>query len=264
MAALASVAAAQAFNTVLDSQAAIEQTRRMLWVGQPHEVLAQACAARQLQSDGEAQVLVERLVRQECEHDPRYYASKAEIWFQVGHVRELTQDYHAAKEAYERVLDENDSHAKALQQLGWLYHNIPNFSPAGGVHGAIGGGGAAAAEGAAGSAAASASAAEAGAGANQETAVRYLNRSIEANPSDDQAWYLLGRCYMTQREYTKAHKAYEKAVNINDRDPTCAFNARLTSFWSLFWTHFRSNSAHAQIGARSACCITTTSSITMR
>jgi tetratricopeptide (TPR) repeat protein len=208
----------QAFNSVLDSQAAIEQARRSVWVGQPLQGLVQACAARQLQPDGDAQVLVERLVRQECENDPRYYASQAEIWFQVGHVRELTQDYHAAKEAYERVLDENAAHAKALQQLGWLYHNIPHFSAPYGS--APPHGGAAAAAAAGGGGAAAAAAADSGAGANQEIAVKYLQRSIEANPSDDQAWYLLGRCYMTQREYTKAHKAYERAVNINDSDPT--------------------------------------------
>eukprot|EP01052_Picozoa_sp_SAG31_P043376 SAG31_NODE_7206_length_1755_cov_1.945048_2_plen_69_part_00 len=49
------------------------------------------------------------------------------MYFQIGHIRELTQDFNAAKDAYERVLMENSKHAKALQQLGWydafLYHN---------------------------------------------------------------------------------------------------------------------------------------------
>ena len=27
-----------------------------------------------------------------------------------------------AKEAYERVVQDNPTHAKVLQQLGWLYH----------------------------------------------------------------------------------------------------------------------------------------------
>ena len=185
-------ASLKAFNAVLDSQAAIEQKQRAAWVGQPHQSLVQACTKRQLSAEGESSVLVERLVRLECEKDRAYYSSKAGLWYQVGHVRELTQDYHAAKEAYERVLEENNTHARALQQLGWLYHNIPNFSAEPSASG----------------------------GGNQEIAVKYLLRSIESNPADDQAWYLLGRCYMTQREYTMAHKAYEKAVNINDRDPT--------------------------------------------
>lgn len=201
---------------MLDSQAAIEHSHRAAWTGQPHHVLAQACAARQLQPEGDPYVLVERLVRVECEQDPRYYASKAEIWFQVGHVRELTQDYHAAKEAYEHVLDENPSHAKALQQLGWLHHNIQSFSMPSTAQSAYGGIASAPPNGATGAAAVDPAVVT----ANQEIAVKYLQRSIEANPADDQAWYLLGRCYMTQREYTKAHKAYERAVNINDSDPT--------------------------------------------
>jgi hypothetical protein len=31
--------------------------------------------------------------------------------------------FNAAKDAYERVLKESPNHAKALQQLGWLYHS---------------------------------------------------------------------------------------------------------------------------------------------
>jgi hypothetical protein len=191
---------------------------------QPAHTLPGLAAARGIKVDGtDVGQVVERLVRYECEKDPAYYSSKSAVWFQVGHVREMTQDYHAAKgvcvcvcvsmcvdplfmftgdavhvlplqcmvdpatltvdrhatEAYERVLQDSPKHAKALQQLGWLYHNIPNFShqPNGTGMG------------------------------NQEIAVTYLLRSIDANPGDDQAWYLLGRCYMTQKEYTKAHKA---------------------------------------------------------
>ncbi|KAJ7630409.1 TPR-like protein [Roridomyces roridus] len=39
----------------------------------------------------------------------------ADIWFQIGH-------HVRAKDAYERVVADNPSHAKVLQQLGWLYH----------------------------------------------------------------------------------------------------------------------------------------------
>jgi general transcriptional corepressor CYC8 len=62
----------------------------------------------------------------------------ADIWFQIGHVFEQQKDvscishrianrlnpsqYHRAKDAYERVVIDNPSHAKVLQQLGWLYH----------------------------------------------------------------------------------------------------------------------------------------------
>jgi glucose repression mediator protein len=32
-----------------------------------------------------------------------------------------------AKDAYERVLEENPTHSKVLQQLGWIYHQEGNF-----------------------------------------------------------------------------------------------------------------------------------------
>lgn len=65
----------------------------------------------------------------------------ADIWFQIGHVFEQQRDVRAtpllantigwtdrlpqhvrARDAYERVVQENPNHAKVLQQLGWLYH----------------------------------------------------------------------------------------------------------------------------------------------
>ena len=66
----------------------------------------------------------------------------ADIWFQIGHVFEQQRDVRIfiqssggvpiltlirlqhvrARDAYERVVQENPNHAKVLQQLGWLYH----------------------------------------------------------------------------------------------------------------------------------------------
>jgi glucose repression mediator protein len=119
-----------------------------------------------------------------------------------------------AKDAYERVLKENPSHAKVLQQLGWLYHHNPSFG-------------------------------------NQDTAISYLMRSIDSDPSDGQTWYphsqknkeknkiiphaqyttlihnslkrcmyLLGRCYMAQQKFRKAYDAYQQAVYRDGRNPT--------------------------------------------
>eukprot|EP01113_Clastostelium_recurvatum_P047828 TRINITY_DN8590_c0_g1_i4.p1 TRINITY_DN8590_c0_g1~~TRINITY_DN8590_c0_g1_i4.p1 ORF type:complete len:595 (-),score=160.49 TRINITY_DN8590_c0_g1_i4:134-1918(-) len=108
---------------------------------------------------------------------------QADIWFQIGHVYELMKDFHAAKDAYERVLKENANHAKVLQQLGWLYHHNTNL-------------------------------------ANQEVAINYLMKSIDADPTDGQTWYLLGRCYMAQQKYRKAYDAYQQAVYRDGRNPT--------------------------------------------
>ena len=48
--------------------------------------------------------------------------TEIDIWFQIGHVYEQQQEYDAAKDAYDRVLQANPNHAKVLQQLGGLYH----------------------------------------------------------------------------------------------------------------------------------------------
>jgi len=114
--------------------------------------------------------------------------TQGDIWFQIGHVYELQKDFNAAKDAYEKVLKETPNHAKALQQLGWLYHsNTPSASANLG---------------------------------QQEVAINYLMRSIETDTNDGQTWYLLGRCYMAQQQYRKAYDAYQQAVYRDGRNPT--------------------------------------------
>ncbi|KAK7468464.1 glucose repression mediator protein, variant 2 [Stygiomarasmius scandens] len=108
----------------------------------------------------------------------------ADIWFQIGHVYEQQKDYVRAKDAYERVVLDNPSHAKVLQQLGWLYHQDGSSFQ------------------------------------NQETAIQYLTKSLEADSSDAQSWYLLGRAYMAGQKYNKAYEAYQQAVYRDGRNPT--------------------------------------------
>ncbi|KAF7800323.1 hypothetical protein EIP86_011573 [Pleurotus ostreatoroseus] len=108
----------------------------------------------------------------------------ADIWFQIGHVYEQQHDYLRAREAYERVVQDNPTHAKVLQQLGWLYHQDGSSFQ------------------------------------NQELAIQYLTKSLEADPSDAQSWYLLGRAYMAGQKYNKAYEAYQQAVYRDGRNPT--------------------------------------------
>ncbi|KAF9911898.1 glucose repression mediator protein [Linnemannia zychae] len=117
-------------------------------------------------------------------HAPPRPLTEADIWFQIGHVHEQQKDYSAAKDAYERVLAENPNHAKVLQQLGWLYHQ------------------------------------QNAAFVNQDQAISFLTRSIEADNSDAQSWYLMGRCYMAQQKYNKAYEAYQQAVYRDSKNPT--------------------------------------------
>eukprot|EP01125_Pyxidicula_operculata_P011157 TRINITY_DN3646_c0_g2_i10.p1 TRINITY_DN3646_c0_g2~~TRINITY_DN3646_c0_g2_i10.p1 ORF type:complete len:703 (+),score=151.99 TRINITY_DN3646_c0_g2_i10:3518-5626(+) len=112
---------------------------------------------------------------------------QADIYFQIGHVHELKKSFASAKESYEKVLKESPNHAKVLQQLGWLYHHHTDQ--------ALGLG-------------------------NQDNAISFLMRSIESDSSDGQTWYLLGRCYMAQRQYRKAYDAYQQAVYRDGRNPT--------------------------------------------
>ncbi|KAJ7226106.1 TPR-like protein [Mycena pura] len=108
----------------------------------------------------------------------------ADIWFQIGHVYEQQKDYVNAKDAYERVVADNPGHAKVLQQLGWLYHQDGSSFQ------------------------------------NQDLAIQYLTKSLEADPSDAQSWYLLGRAYMAGQKYNKAYEAYQQAVYRDGRNPT--------------------------------------------
>jgi glucose repression mediator protein len=116
-------------------------------------------------------------------NNPPSPLTQADIWFQIGHVYELKKDFEEAKKSYEHVLKYNPNHAKVLQQLGWLYHQNQQFG-------------------------------------NQDVAIGYLQRSIEADPSDGQTWYLLGRCFMAQQKYRLAYDAYQQAVFRDGRNPT--------------------------------------------
>ncbi|KAF9529472.1 hypothetical protein CPB83DRAFT_790062 [Crepidotus variabilis] len=108
----------------------------------------------------------------------------ADIWFQIGHVYEQQKNHLRARDAYERVVEANPAHAKVLQQLGWLYHQDGSSFQ------------------------------------NQDLAIQYLTKSLEADPSDAQSWYLLGRAYMAGQKYNKAYEAYQQAVYRDGRNPT--------------------------------------------
>ncbi|KAI5852647.1 hypothetical protein DFP73DRAFT_10154 [Morchella snyderi] len=117
-------------------------------------------------------------------NDPPRPLTEEDIWFQIGHVYEQQKDYNAAKDAYMRVLESDPNHAKVLQQLGWLHHQQSNNFD------------------------------------SQQLAIEYLEKSVSADNSDAQSWYLLGRCYMSQQKYPKAYEAYQQAVYRDGRNPT--------------------------------------------
>ncbi|KDQ54958.1 hypothetical protein JAAARDRAFT_196330 [Jaapia argillacea MUCL 33604] len=144
---------------------------------------------------------------EEILRNPPSPLAHADIWFQIGHVYEQQKDHLHAKDAYERVVAENPSHAKVLQQLGWLYHQDGSTFQ------------------------------------NQDLAIQYLTKSLEADPSDAQSWYLLGRAYMAGQKYNKAYEAYQQAVYRDGRNPT---------FWcSIGVLYFQINQFHDALDAYS-------------
>lgn len=50
-------------------------------------------------------------------------------------------------------------------------------------------------------------------------AVQCFFKSVETNPSNHVAWYLLGRCYMATAQYSDACEAYNRAINLCPNDP---------------------------------------------
>ncbi|KAJ7882511.1 hypothetical protein B0H13DRAFT_1486532, partial [Mycena leptocephala] len=118
----------------------------------------------------------------------------------------------SAKNAYEQTLTDNPSNTKVLQQLGWLYHRDGSSFQ------------------------------------SQGLAIQHLTKSLEADPSDAQRWYLLGRAYMGDQKYNKAYEAYQQAVYRDDQNP---------AFWcSIGILSFQLNRYHDALSAYScAVCI---------
>jgi cytochrome c-type biogenesis protein CcmH/NrfG len=136
--------------------------------------------------------------------------SLSELWFQIGHTHELQNHYKEAKEAYTTVLTYDPTHAKVLQKLGWLYYHAPSIITGASVNTAD----------SQKQPRPQRSGASVTATTQQDqTATAYLERSVASDPSDHQAWYLLGKCCTRQKQYQKAFRAYEQAVLLNDREP---------------------------------------------
>jgi len=110
--------------------------------------------------------------------------SQSDVMFQIGIVYELRGEALKAKEMYEQVLEDNPKHSKIIVQLGWLYQQ--EGTPFHDVN----------------------------------KAIEYMKASVQADPSDPQPWYLLGRCYMSQKEYKNAYSAYQQAVYRDEMNPS--------------------------------------------
>ncbi|PVU95872.1 hypothetical protein BB561_001568, partial [Smittium simulii] len=107
-----------------------------------------------------------------------------DLWFQIGNVHELQEEFSSAVRAYERVLHEDPNHSKVLLQLGILFLRADTDLY------------------------------------NPETSLLYLNKAVEMDKSDAQAWYTLGRCGMLLKQYNNAYEAYQQAVYCDATNAT--------------------------------------------
>ncbi|KAH3759822.1 general transcriptional repressor [Pelomyxa schiedti] len=120
---------------------------------------------------------------------PPHPLSKVDIWTHIGNVYELQKEFEMAKDSYEHALKENPSSPKQIQQLmvllGWLNHYA--FS-------------------------------------KTDEAIDLLTKATQQESNDSQssgqAYYLLGRCHMSQMKYRKAYQAYQQAVYQDAKSPS--------------------------------------------
>ena len=97
---------------------------------------------------------------------------------------ELQNKHRFAREAYESLLEEPDLpsqlRADILRQLGWMYHTVDTLGER---------------------------------TQRENTAVQYLQKSIEADPKSGQSLYLLGRCFSALGKVHDAFVAYRNSVD---------------------------------------------------
>jgi cytochrome c-type biogenesis protein CcmH len=68
--------------------------------------------------------------------------------------------------------------------------------------------------------------------ADPQKLIKKLERHMEQTPGDPKGWYLLGRLYASQGEWSKAHDAYAKAHHLNPSDEKIGLN-EVQSLWEL-------------------------------
>lgn len=68
--------------------------------------------------------------------------------------------------------------------------------------------------------------------ADPQKLITKLQRRMDQTPGDPRGWYLLGRLYASQGEWSKAHDAYAKAHHLKPSDEKISLN-EVQSLWEL-------------------------------
>ncbi|CAC5370577.1 UTX [Mytilus coruscus] len=113
--------------------------------------------------------------------------SKAQIQLHIAHLLEVQGKIKQAKEAYEQFITPEDLDksvkATALKQLGWLYHTSDQLGDK---------------------------------KSREASAVLYLNKSLECDPTNGQTWYLLGRCFSALGKVHDAFVSYRNSIDKSE------------------------------------------------
>ncbi|KRF81704.1 uncharacterized protein Dvir_GJ21917, isoform B [Drosophila virilis] len=110
-----------------------------------------------------------------------------QVKFQIAHLYEVQNKHKAAKESYEFILNDRnvslDLKADIYRQLGWMYHCVECLGEK---------------------------------KERESNALRFLQKSIEADPKCGQSLYLLGRCYAGVNKVHDAFLAYRNSVEKSE------------------------------------------------
>ncbi|EDV99451.1 GH13016 [Drosophila grimshawi] len=113
--------------------------------------------------------------------------SDLQVKFQIAHLYEVQNKHKAAKESYEFILNDKnislDLKADIYRQLGWMYHCVECLGEK---------------------------------KERESNALRFLQKSIEADPKSGQSLYLLGRCYAGVNKVHDAFLAYRNSVEKSE------------------------------------------------
>ncbi|MFU8797371.1 MAG: tetratricopeptide repeat protein [Gammaproteobacteria bacterium] len=61
-------------------------------------------------------------------------------------------------------------------------------------------------------------------GHSADTVIKRLKKQLETNPNSAKGWYLLGKLYLSQENYTEAVEVFAKANHLQPDDPETLLN----------------------------------------
>ncbi|XP_015924622.1 histone demethylase UTY isoform X2 [Parasteatoda tepidariorum] len=129
--------------------------------------------------------------------------SKTEVCYHIAHLFEVQGKHKAAKETYEQILEQKELspvvRAEASKQLGWMHHTVEALGDK---------------------------------PQRQALSLHYLQKSIEADPTNGQSLYFLGRSYSSLGKVHDAFVSYRSSVDKSEgnADTWCSIGVLYQNF----------------------------------